>query len=94
MGLPWGVHMKAHLLNGVGDVGPGESEVLKRVGQAPVRRRVCYESIRHKVDQTRRRHIFNVENPSKAKEKKPRAPASNNITIFRVVTDRRRFTMR
>ena len=23
--LPWGVHVKAHLLNDVGDVGPGES---------------------------------------------------------------------
>jgi hypothetical protein len=32
--------MKAHLLNGVGVVGSGESEVLKRAGQAPVRRRV------------------------------------------------------
>jgi hypothetical protein len=29
----------------------------------------CYESIRHKVDQTQRRHKFNVENPSKAKGK-------------------------
>jgi hypothetical protein len=41
-----------------------------------------------------RRHRFNVENLSKAKGKKPRAPANNNLTIFRVVTDRRRFTMR
>jgi hypothetical protein len=40
MGLPWGVHMEAHLLNDVGDVGPGESEVLERAYQAPVRRRV------------------------------------------------------
>jgi hypothetical protein len=32
--------MQAHLLDGVGDVGPGESEVLKRAGQAPVGRRV------------------------------------------------------
>jgi hypothetical protein len=40
MGLPWGVHMEAHLLDGVGDVGSGEGEVLERVGQALVRRRV------------------------------------------------------
>jgi hypothetical protein len=37
MGLPWGVHMEADLLDGVGDVGPGEGEVLERAGQAPVR---------------------------------------------------------
>jgi hypothetical protein len=24
VGLPWGVHVKAHLLDDVGDVGPGE----------------------------------------------------------------------
>jgi hypothetical protein len=54
----------------------------------------CYESIRHKADQTQRRHRFNVENPSKGKGEKPRAPASKNLTIFRVVTDRRRFTLR
>jgi hypothetical protein len=40
MELPWGVHTKAHLLNGVGDVWPGESKVLERVCQAPVRHRV------------------------------------------------------
>jgi hypothetical protein len=40
VGLPWCVHMKAQLLNGVGDVGPGEGEVLERACQAPVRRRV------------------------------------------------------
>jgi hypothetical protein len=40
MGLPRGVHMQAHLLDGVGDVGPGEGEVLERASQAPVRRRV------------------------------------------------------
>jgi hypothetical protein len=38
VGLPWCVHMKAHLLNDVGDVWPGEGEVLERVCQAPVRR--------------------------------------------------------
>jgi hypothetical protein len=38
MRLSWGVHMEAHLLDGVGDVGPGEGEVLERAGQAPVRR--------------------------------------------------------
>jgi hypothetical protein len=40
MGLPRSVHMQAHLLDGVCDVGPGEGEVLERVGQAPVGRRV------------------------------------------------------
>jgi hypothetical protein len=40
MGLPRSVHMQAHLLDGVSDVGPGEGEVLERAGQAPVRRRV------------------------------------------------------
>jgi hypothetical protein len=43
MGLPWGVHMEAHLLDGVGDVRPRESEVLERSCQAPVRCRVCYQ---------------------------------------------------
>jgi hypothetical protein len=36
MGLPRSVHMQAHLLDGVGDVGPGEREVLERAGEAPV----------------------------------------------------------
>jgi hypothetical protein len=40
VGLPWRVHMKAHLLNGIGDVWPGEGEVLGRACQAPVRCRV------------------------------------------------------
>jgi hypothetical protein len=40
MGLSWRVHMEAHLLDGVGDDGPRESEVLERACQAPVRRRV------------------------------------------------------
>jgi hypothetical protein len=40
MGLLWGVHMEAHLLDGVGDVRPGEGDVLERAYQAPVRRRV------------------------------------------------------
>jgi hypothetical protein len=40
MGLLWGVHVEGHLLDDVGDVGSGEGEVLKRAGQAPVRRRV------------------------------------------------------
>jgi hypothetical protein len=40
VGLSWGVHMKAHLLNGVGDVRPGEGEVLESARQAPVRCRV------------------------------------------------------
>jgi hypothetical protein len=37
MGLSRGVHMQAHLLDGVADVGPREGEVLERAGQAPVR---------------------------------------------------------
>ena len=41
MGLPRGVHMEAHLLGGVGDVGPGEGEVLERVGQASIGHSVC-----------------------------------------------------
>jgi hypothetical protein len=40
MGLPWGVHMQAHLLVGVGDVGPREGHVLEGTNQAPVGRRV------------------------------------------------------
>jgi hypothetical protein len=40
MGLPRSVHMQTHLLDGVCDVRPGEIEVLKRAGQAPVGRRV------------------------------------------------------
>jgi hypothetical protein len=40
MGLPWGVHMQAHLLDSVGDVGPEECEVLERAGQTLVGRRV------------------------------------------------------
>lgn len=32
MWLPRGVHMEAHLLDGVGDVGPGEDKVLQRPG--------------------------------------------------------------
>jgi hypothetical protein len=32
--------MKAHLLDSVGDVGPGEGEVLERTCQAPIRCRV------------------------------------------------------
>jgi hypothetical protein len=31
---------------------------------------------------------------SPKRREKPRAPANNNLTIFWVVTDRRRFTMR
>jgi hypothetical protein len=32
--------MQAHLLNGVGDVGPREGQVLEGTGQAPIGRRV------------------------------------------------------
>jgi hypothetical protein len=49
---------------------------------------LIYESIRHKVDQTY------VENPSKAKGRKPRSPISNNMTIFRMITNHRRFIIR
>jgi hypothetical protein len=52
----------------------------------------CYESIQQKVDQTYRRHIFNVENPPRRRGKS-RASASNNLTIFRVVTDHTILTM-
>jgi hypothetical protein len=40
MGLLRGVHVEAHLLHDVGDVGPGEGQVLEGVGQAPVGCRV------------------------------------------------------
>jgi hypothetical protein len=40
MGLPWSVHMEAHLLDGVGDVGAGEGEVVEHVYQALVRCRI------------------------------------------------------
>jgi hypothetical protein len=40
MGLPRGVHMQAHLLNDVGDVGPGEGQILEGTSQAPVGHRV------------------------------------------------------
>jgi hypothetical protein len=36
MWLPRVVHVEAHLLDGVGDVGPGEEEVLKGLGNTPV----------------------------------------------------------
>jgi hypothetical protein len=36
----WGVHVQAHLLNVVGDVGPREGHVLEGSGQASVGRRV------------------------------------------------------
>jgi hypothetical protein len=32
--------METDMLDDVGDVGPGEGEVLDRAGQAPIRRRV------------------------------------------------------
>ncbi|PWZ12730.1 hypothetical protein Zm00014a_000245, partial [Zea mays] len=43
-------------------------------------------------DQSYRRHRFNVENPSKAKGKKPRR-RSVTSHYFRVFTHRRRFTI-
>ena len=36
VGLLWGVHVKAHLLNDVGDVGPGECQVLESTDAVPV----------------------------------------------------------
>ena len=41
VGLPRVVNVKAHLLNNVGDVRPGEREVLERASQAPVGRHVA-----------------------------------------------------
>jgi hypothetical protein len=38
--LPRIVHVEAYLLDGVGDVGPGEDEVLKCPGNAPVAGRI------------------------------------------------------
>jgi hypothetical protein len=40
MGLPRGVHVKARLLDDVGDVGPGEGQVLVGAGEALVGHRV------------------------------------------------------
>ena len=40
VGLPGVVHMETDLLHGVGDVRPGEGEVLKGTGKAPVPGRV------------------------------------------------------
>jgi hypothetical protein len=35
VGLPWIIHVEADLLNDVGDVGAGECQVLKSIGEAP-----------------------------------------------------------
>jgi hypothetical protein len=40
VGLPWGVHVNAHLLDGVGDVRLGEGQVLESVVEAPLGHRV------------------------------------------------------
>jgi hypothetical protein len=40
MGLPRDVHVKAHLLDGVGDIGPREGQVLKSADEAPVGRHI------------------------------------------------------
>jgi hypothetical protein len=40
VGLAWGVHMKAHMLDRVDDVGPVEREVLESSGEARVGRDV------------------------------------------------------
>jgi hypothetical protein len=52
----------------------------------------CYKWIRHKEDQSQRRHRFNVENPSKAKGKKTTGAGQQQSHYFRVVTNRRKFT--
>jgi hypothetical protein len=33
VGLPWGVHVRAHMLDRVGDVGPDEDEVLESLDE-------------------------------------------------------------
>jgi hypothetical protein len=40
MGLPRGVHVQTHKLDGVGDVGLGEGQVLEGTSQATLGRRV------------------------------------------------------
>jgi hypothetical protein len=40
MWLPWDMHMEAHLLDGVGDVGAGEDEVLKGPEETPIAGRI------------------------------------------------------
>jgi hypothetical protein len=40
VGLPWGVHVKAHLLDGIGNLRPREYQVLDSVGEAPIGHRV------------------------------------------------------
>lgn len=41
MGLPQGVHVKAHLLDRLGDIGPCKSEILETSRKAPVDRHVA-----------------------------------------------------
>jgi hypothetical protein len=40
MWLPWIVHVKANLLNSIGDVWPGESQVLESASLTPIVRGV------------------------------------------------------
>jgi hypothetical protein len=40
MWLPWDVHMEAHLLDGVDDVGAGEDEVLQGPDETPIAGRI------------------------------------------------------
>jgi hypothetical protein len=42
MGLSWIMHMEAYLLNCIGDVRPGECEILKCTSKTPVRSGVCH----------------------------------------------------
>jgi hypothetical protein len=42
MWLPWGVHIEAHLLDDVGDVGASEDEVLQGPGETPIAGRISY----------------------------------------------------
>jgi hypothetical protein len=43
MWLPRGVHMKAHLLDDIGDVRMGEDEVLQRPSKTPVAGGISYQ---------------------------------------------------
>jgi hypothetical protein len=43
--LPWGVHVKAHLLDGVGNIGPSEVEVLESPNKALVGHHVADRGI-------------------------------------------------
>jgi hypothetical protein len=46
MGLPGIMHVKAHLLNGIREVRPGEGEVLQSTGQTPKGSGICHRVAR------------------------------------------------